>query len=182
MRFDQLRRREFIALLGGAAATWSLAASAQQVGKTYRIGFLANDPTIPMQAAGKAFLDGLREHGFVEGKNIVIERRFAQGSSELASELAAELVRLNVDLVVVSGQNNAAAMKQATRLLPVVMVNVFDPIGMGIVGSLASLRGEFHRPDQPCVCGDGWQAPPVAEGCVSSHVAGGGAADAEFCN
>jgi putative tryptophan/tyrosine transport system substrate-binding protein len=70
-----LRRREFTTLLGGAAATWPLVARAQQVGKIYRIGFLANDPTIPTQSAGQAFLDGLRESGFIEGKNIVIERR-----------------------------------------------------------------------------------------------------------
>ena len=141
MQFDT-RRRNFITLLGGTA-TLPLAARAQQPKPMRRIGFLANDPTIPTQDAGKAFLEGLRAHGFVEGKNIVIERRFAQGSSELAAELAADLVRLNVDLAVVSGQNNVTAMKQATRSLPVVMVNVFDPIGMGIVASLASPGGNF---------------------------------------
>src|SRR5271165_7088688 len=72
-----MQRREFITLFG-AAATWPLAARAEQAGKVYRIGFLANDPTIPTQPAGQAFLDGLRENGFVEGKNIIIERRFAE--------------------------------------------------------------------------------------------------------
>jgi putative ABC transport system substrate-binding protein len=139
-----MRRRDFIRLFGGVAA-WPLAARAQQAAKpvTYRIGFLANDPTIPTQAAGKAFLEGLREQGFVEGKNIVIERRFAEGGFNRSSELAAELVRLRVDLIVVSGQNNAVAVNRATKTIPVVMVNVFDPIGMGIVSSLASPGGNI---------------------------------------
>jgi putative ABC transport system substrate-binding protein len=68
-----LKRREFITLLAGATAAWPLATRAQQGGKIYRIGFLANDPAIPRQPAGQAFLDGLSESGFVEGKNIVIE-------------------------------------------------------------------------------------------------------------
>jgi putative tryptophan/tyrosine transport system substrate-binding protein len=74
-----MKRREFITVLGGAAAIWPLAARAQQAGKVYHIGFLANDPTIPKQPAGLAFLDGLRENGFIEGKNVIIERRFAEG-------------------------------------------------------------------------------------------------------
>jgi hypothetical protein len=81
MRFNQLKRREFITLVGGVAA-WPLSARAQQAGKVYRIGFLANDPAIPTQPAGEAFLDGLRESGFVEGKNVIIERRFAEGRGD----------------------------------------------------------------------------------------------------
>jgi putative tryptophan/tyrosine transport system substrate-binding protein len=131
-----MKRREFI-LLGVASVAGPMAGRAQQNEKTHRIGFLANDPTIPAQAAGEAFLAGLREHGFVEGKNIVIERRFAQGAAEQSSELAAELARLDVSLIVASGQNNIAALKDAAKSIPVVMVNVFDPIGMGIVDSLA---------------------------------------------
>jgi len=69
-------RREFITLLGGAMAAWPLAARAQRPGKIYRIGFLANDPTIPTQPAGHAFLDGLRENGFIEGQNILTDWRF----------------------------------------------------------------------------------------------------------
>jgi putative tryptophan/tyrosine transport system substrate-binding protein len=68
-----MKRREFITLLGGAAVTWPLAARAQQIGKVFRIGFLANDPTIPTTAPGRAFAQGLREGGFFEGQNIVIE-------------------------------------------------------------------------------------------------------------
>ena len=138
-----MNRREFITLLGGASVACPLAGRAQQGEKTHRIGFLGNDSTIPAQAAGEAFLAGLREHGFVEGKNIVIERRFAQGAPEQSSKLAAELARLDVSLIVASGQNNIAALKGVTKSIPVVMVNVFDPIGMGIADSLTSPGSNF---------------------------------------
>jgi putative tryptophan/tyrosine transport system substrate-binding protein len=82
-----MTRRAFITLLGSAAAAWPLAASAQQTGKIYRIGFLANDPTIPAQPAGQAFLDGLRESGFIEGNSIIIERRFAEGRLDRYADL-----------------------------------------------------------------------------------------------
>src|SRR5436309_2581069 len=77
MRFNHWRRREFMTLFGCGAVAWPLVARAQQTGKIYRIGFLANDPTIPLQVAGRAFLDALSESGFIEGKNIIIERRYA---------------------------------------------------------------------------------------------------------
>jgi putative ABC transport system substrate-binding protein len=139
----RIRRRKFIVTLGGAAAAWPFGVRAQQGEEIHRIGFLANDPTLPTQAAGEAFLESLREHGFVEGKNIIIERRFAHGNSQRSSELAAELIQLNVGLIVASGQNNIAALSQRTKSTPVVMVNVFDPIGMGIVGNLASPGTNF---------------------------------------
>jgi putative ABC transport system substrate-binding protein len=109
-----VKRREFITLLAGAAA-WPLCVRAQQPGRVYRIGFLANDPTIPTTPPGQAFLDGLRESGFVEGQNITIERRFARGRVGLGAELAAELVRLGLDLVVASGDQNVIA---TSRLRP----------------------------------------------------------------
>ena len=136
-----MRRREFLFALGSAVAVWPRVARTQQ--GIHRIGFLANDPTIPMQAAGKAFLEGLQEHGFVEGKNIIIERRFAQGDSERSSELATELIKLGVELFVASGQNNIAALSQGAKSAPVVMVNVFDPIGMGIVRGLETPGTNF---------------------------------------
>jgi putative ABC transport system substrate-binding protein len=137
-----MRRREFITLLGGAAA-WPLAARAQQGANLRRIGFLANDPTISTEPVGKSFLEGLREHGFVEGENIAIERRFAEGVIARSYELAAELVRLDVRLIVASGTNNAVAAKEATKTIPIVMVNVFDPIGLRIVDSLGSPGGNI---------------------------------------
>src|SRR5262249_27218366 len=118
----KMKRRAFITLLGGAAA-WPLAARAQQGGKVYRIGFAANDPTILITGAGGALVEGWRENGFVEGKNIVIERRFAEGRSDRAVALIAELVRDNIDLLVTSGAQIHPAAKQATTKIPIVMVN-----------------------------------------------------------
>ena len=102
----RLRRREFVAGLGGAAI-WPGAARAQRRSKLYRIGFLANDPTIPTTAAGRAFVEGLRENGFVEDQNIAIERRFLEGRVEGALDAVKELIRLNVDLIVTSGRSGS---------------------------------------------------------------------------
>jgi putative tryptophan/tyrosine transport system substrate-binding protein len=138
-----LRRREFITLLSGAAAAWPLAARAQQTGKVYRIGFLANDPAIPMQPAGQAFLDGLREGGFIEGGNIIIERRFAEARPDRYAKLVAELIQLDVDVLVTSAEEATLAAKRATTKIPIVMMNVSDPVGQGIVASLAHPGGNI---------------------------------------
>jgi putative tryptophan/tyrosine transport system substrate-binding protein len=138
-----VNRRQFITLLGGAVAAWPLAASAQQAGKVYRIGFLGNDPTIPMTAAGAAFRDGLRDSGFIEGENILIDWRFAEGRADRYAELAATLVRLRMDLIVASSGLSAMAAKQATKAIPIVMMNVTDPVGQGIVASLAHPGGNI---------------------------------------
>ena len=138
-----MKRRKFISLLGGAAAAWPLAARAQQPGKTYRIGFLANDPAIPAQPAGQAFLNGLRQSGFIEGKNIIVERRFAEGRTDRYAELVAELIRLNVDALVTSSNGATLAAKRATTKIPIVMMNVSDPVGQGIVASLAHPEGNI---------------------------------------
>ena len=136
----KVKRREFISLLGGAAAGWPLAARAQQAGKIYRIFFLANDPTIPAQLAGQAFLDGLRESGFIEGKNIVIERRFAEARLDQYPELVAELIRLNVDVMVTSANAATLAAKRANTKIPIVM--------MGVRRCLAGENG--RRPEVSC--------------------------------
>jgi putative ABC transport system substrate-binding protein len=136
-----MRRREFITLVGGAAVAWPPVARAQPGGKTYHIGFLANDPTIPAQSAGKAFLDGLRENGFIEGKNIIIERRFAEGNLDRYANLVAELVQSGVEVIVTSANDATLAAKQITTKIPIVMMNVQDPIGQGIVASLAHPEG-----------------------------------------
>jgi putative tryptophan/tyrosine transport system substrate-binding protein len=109
-----MRRRAFIRVIAGAAVALPLATRAQQSGKIYRIGFLANDPTIPTQPAGQAFLDGLRESGFVEGKNVIIERRFSEGRIDRDVEFAAELVQLRVDIIVSSANSATLAAKRAT--------------------------------------------------------------------
>lgn len=114
---------------------------AQQSRRLARIGFIANDRTIPATAAGQAFLDGLREKGFVEGKNIVIDRRFAEGRKDQATKVAAEIVGLEPDVIVVSSTVNAIAVKRVTAKIPIVFVNVFDPVNAGLVSSLASPGG-----------------------------------------
>jgi putative tryptophan/tyrosine transport system substrate-binding protein len=137
-----MRRRDFIGIFGSAAA-WPLAARAQQVGKIYRVGFLANDPAIPAQLAGQAFLDGLRESGFVEGKNIIIDRRFAEGRLDRYAHLIAELVQLAPDVLVTSANEATLAAKQAVTTIPIVMMNVSDPVGQGIIASLARPGGNI---------------------------------------
>jgi putative ABC transport system substrate-binding protein len=116
---------------------------AQQAGKIYRVGFLANDPAIPTQPVGQAFLDGLREDGFIEGKNIVIERRFAKGRLDQYADLVTELLRLEVDVLVTSAEEATLAAKRATTRIPIVMMNVSDPLRQGIVASLARPAGNI---------------------------------------
>jgi putative ABC transport system substrate-binding protein len=128
-----MRRREFIARLGGAAA-WPLAARAQQAGKVARIGYLS-----PGSASGRtdAFRQGLREVGYVEKKNILIEYRFAEGNFDRLADLAAQLVQLKVDVIVAEATQASLAAKDATRTIPIIMLIVADPVGSGLVGSLA---------------------------------------------
>src|SRR5215475_3116028 len=115
MQFDQSTRRDFIRPLGGAA-TWPLAARAQQVGKLPTIGYLgASMPSFDTQRVG-AFVQRLRELGWIEGRTIAIEYRWAEGRSERASEIAAEFVRLKIDIIVAAG-SGAAAAKQVTSAI-----------------------------------------------------------------
>jgi putative ABC transport system substrate-binding protein len=117
-------------------------AYAQQTGKSWRIGFLGPPPSTGAHLVA-AFREGLRELGYVEGKNIVIEHRTTAGKDELAHRLAAELVALKVDVLVVSITQNAVAAKRATSIIPIVMVNVGDPVESGLVSSLARPGGNI---------------------------------------
>ena len=135
MQLHQLQRREFIALLGGAAA-WPLAARAQQPGKLPTIGYLgATTPSAESQRVA-ALVQRLREFGWIESRNLTIECRYAEGRSERYAELAAEFVRLNVDVIVTYGTPAVAATKQATAVIPIVFAVAGDPIGSGLVASL----------------------------------------------
>jgi len=136
-----MRRREFITLVGSAAAAWPLGVGAQRPGRVYRIGVLANDPTIPTQPAYRAFLEELRNGGFIEGNNLVIEHRFAEAKLDRYPELAAELVRLEADVIVTSTAPATLAAKRATTKIPIVMLSTNDPVGQGIVASLAHPGG-----------------------------------------
>jgi putative tryptophan/tyrosine transport system substrate-binding protein len=136
-----MKRREFITLLGGAAAAWPLAVRAQQAGKVWRIGMLEASAMALNQANQDAFRRGLRDLGYIEGHNLIIEYRSAEGRSELFGALAAELVRLNVDLIVTRGTPAALAAKEASSIIPVVMAASGDPVGTGIVAGLARPGG-----------------------------------------
>ena len=131
-----LRRRQFITLLGGAAVSWPLAARAQQPGKVYRLGVLA-DVT---PALGGLFY-GLRDLGYVEGQNLIIEYRWAEGNVERLPELAAELVRLKVDIIVAPAGSAALAARNATRTIPIVTIFAGDPVELGLVTSLGRPGG-----------------------------------------
>ena len=137
-RFD-MRRREFITLLGGAAAAWPLTARAQQA-KMPTVGVLAlgNPPVEPFV---KGLQDGLQAIGYSEGRNIRLEIRSAGGVAGRLPELAAELVRLKVDAIVAYQTTPATAAKQATSDIPIVMAGVGDPVGTGLVASLARPGG-----------------------------------------
>ena len=135
MRFDQLKRRDVIALVGAAATAWPLAARAQHPAKLSVIGALVIGNTDPEQF-WREFRQGLRDLGYVEGQNIRFEFRSAQGDARRLPELAAELVRLKVDVIVTWFTPTAVAARQATRDIPIVMAETGDPIGTGLVASL----------------------------------------------
>jgi ABC-type uncharacterized transport system substrate-binding protein len=132
-----MNRREFITLLGGAAVAWPLVARAQQAGKVWRIGIL-DTTSVALNAANfDALRQGLRQHGYIEGQNLVIDYRSADGRVERFPDLAAELVHLKVDLIVTRGTPAVVAVKNATKTIPVVMAASGDPIGAGVVAGLA---------------------------------------------
>jgi putative ABC transport system substrate-binding protein len=153
MQFDRLQRRELMTLLGGAAA-WPLAARAQQAAKLPTIGVLG--PTTA-SVAGKwtaALVQRLRELGWIEGRNVLIEYGWAEGQSERAAEIAAEFVRRKVDVIVTAGTLNVVAAKRLTFDIPIVFAGAGDPVGMGLVASLARAGGN--------VTGLSNQAPELA--------------------
>ena len=119
-----MKRREFITLLGGAAA-WPIAAHAQQAGKMWRIAFITH---VPMKLYEPLFED-LRELGYVEGQNIIIERRYAEGRPERFQEFAAEMVRLKADLIITTTTPAALAARNATMTIPIVIPTAIDPCG-----------------------------------------------------
>jgi putative ABC transport system substrate-binding protein len=136
-----MKRREFIALLGSAAAALPLAAAAQP--KIPRIGFMGNSTAALEANLLDAFREGLRELGYEEGRNIVIEYRWANGKYDHFPVLVAELIAAKVDAIVTAGTPAALAVKNATTTVPLVMVAVGDPIGTGLVPSLARPGGNL---------------------------------------
>jgi putative ABC transport system substrate-binding protein len=131
-----MRRREFITVVGGAAATWPLAARAQQPGKLPTIGFLGATTASFQSQHIAAFVRRLRELGWIEGHTVAIEYRWAEGRPERFAEIATEFVRLKVDVIVTLGGAVLAA-KQATSVIPIVFASAGDPVGGGLVANLA---------------------------------------------
>ena len=148
-----MNRREFILLLGGAAATWPLAARAQQA-KAATIGLLGTGSAAAQSQWTAVFVQRMRELGWVEGRNLTIEYRWADGRTERLSELANELVRLKVDVIVTHNTPGPLAAKQATSAIPIVFATAGDPVGTGIVANLARPGGN--------VTGLSSQSPDVA--------------------
>ena len=139
---SDLRRRDFIGLLGGVAAAWPLRARAQPSGKAYRIGFLGGTSHAEYVRLVDALRTGLRQLGYEEGKNIIIEYRWAEGRYDRLTQLAAELVNLNVNVIVAPATPSAQAAKQATSTIPIVLISG-DPIAAGLVASLARPGGNL---------------------------------------
>jgi len=132
-----MKRREFITLLGGAA-TWPIAARAQQpAGRVSRMGFIARGH----ESFYDALFEGLRELGYMEGRNLIVERRYAGDNTDRFQEFAAEMVRLNVDIIIVVTTPAALAVKRATTTIPVVFPNAINPVETGVVASLAHPSG-----------------------------------------
>src|SRR5262249_14855726 len=136
-----MRRREFITLLGGAAVTWPFAASAQQPGKLPTIGFLGGTTAPLFREYTAAFVQRLRELGWAEGRHVVIEYRWTEGHRGRTGEFLAESVRLKVDVIHVTGNPDALIAKQVTSVIPIVFAVAGDPIGTGLVSSLARPGG-----------------------------------------
>ena len=140
-RGDRVKRRRFITLLGGTAAMWPLAARAQQPSKLPTIGFLGQSTPVIESRRVAAFLQRSRELGWIEGRTIAIEYAWGQGSSERFAEIAADFVRLKVDVIVTSGTANVIAAKRATSVIPIVFAVAGDPIANNLVTSLARPGG-----------------------------------------
>lgn len=135
-------RRAFIGTMAGGPLVVPLAAEAQQAGRVFRIGILANyrfgEPDL-----WAVFIQGLRDLGHAEGQNITIEWRVSEGKYERLPAQAAELARLKADVIVVPANQNALAARQATQTIPIVMIGVTDPVGSGLVANLARPGGNI---------------------------------------
>ena len=132
-----MKRREFLTLLGKTATAWPLAARAQQVGKVHRIGFLGSATAAGSAKPVESLRSGLREFGYVEGTNIAIEFRWAEGTYDRLPRLAAELIAANVDVLIVHGTPAALVAKQATTSIPIVMAIIGDAAANGLVSNIA---------------------------------------------
>src|SRR5947207_2310116 len=138
-----LRRRQFITLLGGAAAAWPFAAGAQQPERMRRVGALINLAADDPEALGRitGFVQGLQQLGWTDGRNVRIDARWAAGSADNFRKYAAELVALAPDAILATSTQAVLALQQATHTVPIVFVQVIDPVAAGMVASLARPGG-----------------------------------------
>src|SRR5262249_1371854 len=138
-----MRRREFITLLGGAAVAWPLAARAQQQAKLPTIGLWGESTLSAASQRVARFVQRLRELGWIEGRTVTIEYRWAEGRNERAAEIAAEFVQLKVDVIMTYGTQSILAAKQSTTIIPIVFALPGDPVATGLVASLARPGGSL---------------------------------------
>lgn len=138
-----MQRREFITLLGGVAATWSAAARAQQATRVWRIGILSPAPSSRQSDNLTAFRHGLNDLGYIDGKSMHLEQRFADGTLDRLPALAAELVQANVDIILAESSFAVEAARQATKTIPIVMTGVGNPVGSGFVKSITQPGGNI---------------------------------------
>src|SRR6476660_8575000 len=138
-----MRRRQFVKFIGGVALAWPLNAGAQHGGKLYRIAYFSAGAAAGQGGAAieRSLVEALRELGWIEGKNVAFEYRYAEGHSDRLPGMATELVQLKVDVIVAAGTLAPLAAKQATSTIPIVMAPSGDPVGSGLVPSLAHPRG-----------------------------------------
>jgi putative ABC transport system substrate-binding protein len=132
-----MRRRDFMLAIAGGLTAWPLRADAEASGKIWRMGFISQG----YEKFYDALFEGLREFGYAEGRNLVVERRYAEGHAERFQDFAAEMVRLNVDIIIVTTTPAALAIKKATATIPVVFPNAISPVESGVVTSLANPGG-----------------------------------------
>ena len=142
MPFDRLRRREFLTLLGGATA-WPLAAHTQQPNNLPTIGFLGSDSPEPYVDRLRAFRLGLKSTGFIEGQNVNVEYRWAEGRNDRLAELTADLIRRQVAVIVTPTTPSVLAAKAATKTIPIVFFTAGDPVELGLVSSLSRPDGNL---------------------------------------
>jgi putative ABC transport system substrate-binding protein len=138
--FERMQRRKFITLIGGAAA-WPLAAQAQQAARRPTIGYMGANTPVVESSRTAAFVQRLRELRWIEGRNVAVEYRWAEGRNERFTEIATELVQLKVEVIVTAGTAGIVAAKQATSVIPIIFALGGDPVGTGLVASLARPGG-----------------------------------------
>jgi putative tryptophan/tyrosine transport system substrate-binding protein len=147
-----MNKREFITLLGGAAIAWPLLARAQQPGKPPKIGFLGQSTRSATSEWVAAFVQRLRELGWIENRTVAIVYRWVEGREDRLTEVTDEFVRLKVDVIVTSGTPEVLAAKQATSVIPIVFATAEDPVGNGLVASQLTKMTHIRLPAASLLC------------------------------